>query len=96
MTLPDLSSYTIVFSKSAEKSLRSLDKSTQKKVLEKIRQLQSNSQNLDIKKLKSRYQLYRLRIGTYRVIYSLEHERVIIYIITVGHRKEIYERADFA
>ena len=91
MVHPNFSNYTIIFSKSAEKFLDSLDKLTKQVILKKIRELQINSENLDIKKLKSRHTLYRLRVGNFRVIYALQHERVIIYVVDIGHRKDIYQ-----
>jgi mRNA interferase RelE/StbE len=38
--------------------------------------------------------LYRLRVGKYRVIYAIKHETNEIYLVTVGHRKSVYERLD--
>lgn len=96
MAHPNFSNYTIIFSKSAEKFLDSLDKQTRHVILKKIRELQINSENLDIKKLKSRHTLYRLRVGNFRVIYALQHERLIIYVVDIGHRKDIYQHSSFA
>jgi mRNA interferase RelE/StbE len=96
MSNPDLQKYTIVFSKSAKKFLDTLDKKNKQRTLKKIRELQSNNKNLDIKKLKSRYTLFRLRVGNFRVVYSIKHERVIIYIIAIGYRKDIYQHSNFA
>ena len=96
MSHPNLSSYTILFSKSAEKFLDSLDKQIKQRILKKIRKLQTNGKNLDIKKLKSRHTLYRLRAGNFRIIYSLEHDRVVIYVVAIGHRRDVYQHPHFA
>lgn len=56
-----------------------------------MRELKNGSKNLDIKKLKSEHDLYRLRVGSFRVIYSIEHEKIIIYVVAIGHRREIYQ-----
>ena len=79
MVHADLRNYIVIFSKSAERFLYTLDKQTKQRILEKIRELQNNSKNLDIKKLKSQYILYRLRVGNFRIVYTLKHERVIVY-----------------
>jgi len=92
---PNLHGYTIIFSKSADKYLDSFDRKTKQRILEKIRGLQTNSENLDIKKLKSHHTLYRLRVGNFRIIYSIKHERVIIYVVAIGHRKDIYQNSNF-
>ena len=47
--------------------------------------------NLNIKKLKSKFALYRLRAGDYRIVYTIEHQKIIVYVIAIGHRKEVYE-----
>jgi len=96
MVHPSFHDYTIIFSKSAEKFLDTLDKKTKQRILEKVRELQTNSENLDIKKLKSRNTLYRLRVGNFRIIYSFKHDRLVIYIVAIGHRKDIYQQANFA
>jgi mRNA interferase RelE/StbE len=88
--------YTIIFSRSAEKFLDSLDKPTRQRIFEKIRELKTNSANLDTKKLKSQYNLYRLRVGNFRVVYTIKHEQIIIYIVAIGHRKDIYQHLHFA
>ena len=92
----NLSNYKIIFSKKAEKFLYKLDKQSRKLIVQKLRELQGGHQNLNIKKLKSRHRLYRLRVGNLRVIYSLKHNRVVIYIVAVGLRKDIYQSLNFA
>lgn len=92
MAHTNLTKYTIVFSKSADKSLSSLDKQTQQRILAKVKELKTHHENLDIKKLKSHNALYRLRVGLFRIIYTIQHEEIIIYIIAVGHRRDIYQR----
>ena len=96
MVQPSFHNYEIIFSKTSEKFLDSLDKPTKQRIVEKIRELQTNSGNLDIKKLKSRHILYRLRIGSFRVVYSIKHERLVIYIIAIGPRKDIYQQINLA
>ncbi len=45
----------------------------------------------DVKKLKGR-DGYRLRVGNYRIIYELENDKLIIHVLEVGHRKDVYAR----
>lgn len=91
MTENSLQPYRIIFSKKAEKFLASLGIKDQKKILQKISELKTNRENLDIKKLKSPRNLYRLRIGDFRAIYSIDHEQITIYIVAIGHRRNIYQ-----
>lgn len=96
MAHANLSNYTVVFSKSADKSLSALDKQTQQRILEKLKELKTNSKNLDIKKLKGHDALYRLRVGQFRVVYTIQHEQIVIYIVVVGHRRDVYQRLNYA
>jgi mRNA interferase RelE/StbE len=96
MLYPAFDQYKIVFSKTAGKFLDTLDKETKQKILKKIKAMQSGATNLDIKKLKSRYTLYRLRVGNFRIIYTIKYECKIIYIVVIGFRKNIYQQAFFA
>jgi len=85
--------YKVEFLREAVKELSRIDSIWQKRILNKIKILTENPKRLanNIKKLKGRYQeYYRLRVGDYRIIYSIEKDRLLILIIRVGHRKEIY------
>lgn len=85
--------YSVEFLKEAIDELSHIDPIWQKRILSKIKILSANPKNLanNIKKLKGKYRdYYRLRVGEYRVIYSQENDRLVILIIRVGHRKEIY------
>ena len=85
--------YKLVYSESAKKELSKLEKPLAKKVEQKIADLARGQDNLDIKKLAAyKEPTYRLRVGDIRVIYSLWHEQVIVYVIQIGHRREIYQR----
>ena len=84
---------TVEFIKEAVEELSRIDPIWQKRILNKIKILSADPKNLanNIKKLKGKYRdYYRLRVGDYRVIYSQENDRLIIIIIRIGHRKEIY------
>ena len=84
--------YTLEFSHKAKKNLNSLDKKQHQQILKKIKELPV-TQHLDIKKLKiKKYNLYRLRVGKFRVIYELQHKKLIILVISIGHRKDVYSQ----
>ncbi len=85
--------YKVEFLKEAVEELSQIDSIWQKRILNKIKILTDNPKHLanNIKKLKGRYhEYYRLRVGDYRIIYSIEKDRLVILIVRVGHRKEIY------
>jgi mRNA interferase RelE/StbE len=82
--------YIVILSKKAEKKLDKLSDKIAEPILEAIHQLESNPRPVGYKKLKGRSG-YRIRIGDYRVIYDIIDSKLIIDIITLGHRKDIYE-----
>ena len=44
------------------------------------------------KKLAGHEALYRVRVGDYRIVYTVRHRVLIVFIVAIGHRKEIYDR----
>jgi len=75
--------------KSAEKELDKLPKTNHKHICNKILSLEQNPRPHGIKKLRHKEE-YRLRIGDYRILYTIDDLKKIITIIAVGHRREIY------
>ena len=85
--------YTIEFLPSAKKELKKLDFVVQKQVKEKIVLLASDPNQLknNIKALKGEFSgKFRLRIGSYRVVFRIVEEKVVIIVVRIGHRKEVY------
>jgi mRNA interferase RelE/StbE len=85
-----MGSYKIRFTKSAEKDLRRIEKTRIFSVLEKIEALSVNPRLEGIKKLVGSDAAYRLRVGEYRVIYTIDDGIKIVQIDRVRHRKEAY------
>ena len=86
--------YKIVFKKSAEKEFKKLPSEVKTSILEIINFLGINpySSHLNIKKLRGvAADLYRVRSGDYRIIYSVEKDILKIIIIKIGHRKVVYD-----
>lgn len=84
--------FEIVFKRVAEKELEALPNLVIVKIIEAIKLLEANPQPKGCKKLKGKIEdLYRIRIGDYRVIYSIENKIEIIEIRRVGHRKDVYK-----
>lgn len=84
-----MAKYEISVKKSALKELNGIPKKELQKILKKIRALSSNPRPQGSQKLSHREQ-YRFRQGDYRIIYSIQDDDLTVYIIKVGHRKEIY------
>ena len=87
-----MSRYRVEFTKSAKKEFDRLSEKIQGKVVEALELLSSNpfSELLRIKKLKGAPSLYRIRLGDYRVVYQVRQNILVILVIKIGHRKEMY------
>ena len=81
--------YTIDIQKKAQKFIRKQPKDIQQRLLNAIYNLPNGG---DIKPLKGNLNLMRLRVGDYRIIYSVDNGKYIIYVIDAGNRGEIYNR----
>lgn len=83
--------YEIVFRRSVYKDLRSTPKADIKKILKRIDSLASNPRGPGCEKL-SADERYRVRQGNYRIVYAIEDDRLIVIVVKVGHRRDVYER----
>ena len=86
-----MAKYRIYFRKTAAKELEKLPKATLRKVVDRIEDLSTNPRPAGCEKL-SRLELYRIRQGDYRIVYSIQDSELTIWVIKVGHRKEVYKR----
>jgi len=83
--------FSIKWKSSAKKELKKIDRSEISKILSEIEKLSKEPYPANHKKLLGTEHIYRIRIGNYRVIYSIENDELIIEIIRVRHRKEVYK-----
>ena len=82
--------YKVNIRKSAIKELAKLPSNEALKITKELRNLIKNPRPVGCKKLIGYKNLYRLRIGNYRVIYLIDDEIQVIEITKIGNRKEIY------
>lgn len=82
--------YSYEFKSKALKQLKKLDRSTQRKIIEKLDQISKIDMLYGNKRLtKFKIGSYRLRVGDYRLIYDVDGK--MITILLIGHRREIYK-----
>ena len=82
--------YNIAFDKDAEKEFLKLDAQAQKLITTKILDLQDGNFSKD-KQLKGKHKgKFRKRAGNYRIIYLKENDYLVISVIRIAHRKEVY------
>ena len=83
-------SYTIEFTASATCELKALERAIQRRIATHIDSLASNPFPAGSKKLQGESDLYRIRVGDYRVLYRVDGKRVTVLIVKIGHRREVY------
>ncbi len=81
--------YQIIIKKKAKKFIDKLPRDEKIRVVSAISLLPNGE---DIKKLKGHDNLFRLRVGAYRIIYTVDNGKCIVFVIDAGNRGEIYNR----
>jgi mRNA interferase RelE/StbE len=81
--------YQIILKKKAKKFIDKLTINEKKRVVTAIQQLPSGE---DIKKLKGYDDLLRLRVGNYRIVYTVDNGKLIVFVIDIDNRGDIYKR----
>ena len=87
---PEPRRYEILLTRAAERGLASLSKSELRRVDAKIQGLAEIPRPPGVKKLEGADDLYRIRCGDYRIVYQIEVARLVIVVVNVGHRRDIY------
>lgn len=82
--------YTILFKPSAKKALEQLERTTRKKIASRIDGLAENPFPVGVRKISGEETAYRIRVGDYRIIYDVLHKNLVVLILRIGHRREIY------
>jgi mRNA interferase RelE/StbE len=85
-----MADYEIVFARSARKELEDLDDRLAIRVLNRIEKLSDEPRPDSVRKLRGSTNLWRLRIGDYRVLYAVDDDRRLVDIVAVRHRSDAY------
>jgi len=85
-----MASYEIEISRTAETQLRKLPEEDQRRVARAVLALAKEPHPRGSRKLSGYDDVYRIRVGRYRVLYSVFERRLVIIILKIGHRKGIY------
>ncbi len=85
-----MAEYDVVLRKSVLKDLAPILKSDVKRIMSAIGALADNPRPPQAVKLTGQ-ERYRIRQGVYRIIYSIEEDRLIVCVVKIGHRRAVYE-----
>ena len=81
--------YQVIIKKSVEKELDSLSAKLRERIIQRLLALEENPRPQGVKKLQGE-ESYRLRIGDYRALYSIDDKKKEVLVYAVGHRREVY------
>jgi len=82
--------YAILLAPPAERQLKALTASTQKRIVKRLKSLHHDPRPQGVKKLAGEDALYRIREGSYRIIYKVQDKELIVLVVKIGDRKEVY------
>ena len=86
-----LKNFELIWIKKAVKSFQKIPQQYQTKILENLDKFEKNPDSVDLKKLQGFKDLYRIRVSDYRIILKIIKLDNKIYILIIGHRKDIYD-----
>ncbi len=82
--------YTVLIERYAQKQIAKIDKKLIPVIKTAIAKLADNPRPYGYKKLKGE-EAYRIRVGDYRVIYEIDDNVILVTVVSVGHRKDVYK-----
>lgn len=85
-----MASFSIIWTPRAKKQLKSLPQSVLRPLLTAVNALAENPYPQGCRKLVGYENSYRIRHGDYRTVYRIENQQLIVVVVRVGHRKEVY------
>jgi mRNA interferase RelE/StbE len=95
MTDPKKSLYTLEFTPAALRQLEKLDASVRRRVFSDIEKLKETPRPQGVEKMETKEKLYRVYVGPgkdYRAIYQIRDDVLLVLVVKVGDRKEVYRR----
>ena len=85
-----MATYKILIKPSAVKELKKIPQKYLKKIVDKIYSLASEPRPLGCEKLTNE-EVYRIRYGIFRILYTIEDDKLVVIVIKIGHRKDVYK-----
>ena len=84
-----MAKFDLVFKESVSKDLKEIPKQDVRRILERIDALRDEPRPQGSVKLSGK-EYYRVRQGNYRIIYAIQDSQLVVIVIKVGHRREVY------
>ena len=84
--------YSVEFRPAVLKSLKRLPKKDLRRIRKRIDDLAENLPDTATSKMKGNNSFHKIRSGDYRIIYEIHDDRLVILVVKIGHRKDVYKR----
>jgi mRNA interferase RelE/StbE len=84
--------YSIEFKRSAAKALEKIPRSDRRKIRDRIDSLAENPPDPVTTKMKGDNPFHKVRVGDYRIVYEIQESLLVILVLKIGHRKNVYKR----
>ena len=84
--------YPIEFKRSAAKALKKITRSDRRKIRDRIDSLAENLPDPVTTKMKGDNPFHKVRVGDYRIVYEIQEGLLVILVLRIGHRKDVYRR----
>jgi mRNA interferase RelE/StbE len=84
-------SYTVHLTRKAERQVRKLAKADQRQLVPHIDSLAREPRPDGCKKLAGKRNIYRIRVGDFRILYQIEDKELLVLVAAIGQRRDIYE-----
>lgn len=82
--------YSILLAPPAERQFKAFAPAIQKRLAKRLKSLRDNPRPQGVRKLTGENDLYRIRNGDYRIIYTIGDKELIVLVVKIGDRKEVY------
>ncbi len=84
--------YAVEFRPSADKVLQRLPVATQRRIVAAVAALADNPRPTGVVRLAGDENAWRIRVGSYRILYEVHDKRLLVLVVRVGHRKDVYRK----
>ncbi len=84
--------YQIIIRPTAEKSLDKIPLPARRRIADALEELRGDPRPAGVVKLTGDENLWRIRVGNYRVVYEIHDDRLIVLVLRVAHRKDVYRQ----
>jgi len=84
--------YSVEFRPAVLKSIKRLPKKDLRRIKKKIDDIAANLPEPGSTKMKGNNSFHKIRSGDYRIIYEIHDDRLVILVVKIGHRKDVYKR----